>query len=249
MVTQIAHKEAMRFGKALYRVIDCILPAPPKLGPTFLSKADLADAYMLIWVRLEEIPSVAFLVLKTTLDEEQLVGCHLLIPMGYVKSAAFFCATTETVKDQTLDTLPTLHTAPPHHLENLTDTKPPQTPAEEVAATLEANNNLEALSLHARDTTLAHVKIYLDDFISITKGGPTERRQMTRHLVHAIGELFRPNNKDNIAREEPICLKKLRKGDAAWSTQKVVLGWAIDTVKQVVTLPDDRKTYRFSPWV
>ena len=27
-VTQVAHKEAMRFGKALYRVINCILKAP-----------------------------------------------------------------------------------------------------------------------------------------------------------------------------------------------------------------------------
>ena len=51
-VTQVAHKEAMRCGKALYRVIDCILTAPPKLGPTFLNKVDLADAYMRICVRL-----------------------------------------------------------------------------------------------------------------------------------------------------------------------------------------------------
>ena len=65
---------------------------------------------------------------------------------------------------------------------------------------------------------------------------------MTRHLFCAINDLFCPNNKDNIAREEPISLKKLRKGDAAWSTQKVVLGWAIDKVKQVLTLPDDHKT-------
>ena len=48
----------MRFGKALYRVIDCIITAPPKLGPTFLNKFDLEDAYMRIWVRLEDIPLV-----------------------------------------------------------------------------------------------------------------------------------------------------------------------------------------------
>ena len=63
---QVAHKEAMRFRKALYRVIDCILRARPELGPTFLNKVDLADAYMRIWVRLEDIPSVALLVLKAT---------------------------------------------------------------------------------------------------------------------------------------------------------------------------------------
>ena len=64
---------------------------------------------------------------------------------------------------------------------------------------------------------------------------------MTRHLFHAINELFHPNDKDDIAREEPISLKKLCKGDAAWSTKKVILGWAIDTAKRVLTLPEDRK--------
>ena len=93
-VTQVAHKEAMRFGKALYRVIYCILRAPPDLGSTFLNKVDLADAYMRIWVRLEDIPSVASLVPKSTPEEEQLVGFHLSIPTVYVESAAFFCATT-----------------------------------------------------------------------------------------------------------------------------------------------------------
>ena len=84
----------MRFVKSLYRVIHCILTAPPKLGPTLLNKVDLADAYMRIWVRLEDIPSVAFLLPKATPDEEQIVGFHLSIPMEYVESAAFFCATT-----------------------------------------------------------------------------------------------------------------------------------------------------------
>ena len=147
----------MRFGKALYRVIDCIITAPPKLGPTFLSKVDLADAYMRIWVRLEVILLVAFLVSKATPDEEQLVGFHLSIPMGYVESAAFFCATTETVNDRALDTLSMRHTAPPHYLENLVYTKHPETSAQEVAATLQADNDWEALSPHAQATALAHV--------------------------------------------------------------------------------------------
>ena len=64
---------------------------------------------------------------------------------------------------------------------------------------------------------------------------------MTRHLFHAIDDLFRPNYKDDTAREEPISLKKLRKVAAAWSMQKFVLGWTIDTVKKFLTLTDDCK--------
>ena len=65
---------------------------------------------------------------------------------------------------------------------------------------------------------------------------------MKRHLFCAIDELFLPNDKENIAREEPISLKKLCKGDASWSTKKVILGWAIDTAKKVLTLLEDRKS-------
>ena len=90
--------------------------------------------------------------------------------------------------------------------------------------------------------SLAYVEVYLDDLIGITQGRTTERRQMTPHLFRTINELFRPNNKGGIAQEEPISLKNLRKGDTPWSTKKVVLGWAIDTVKQVLTLPEDRKS-------
>ena len=61
--------------------------------------------------------------------------------MGYVESAAFLCATTEAVKDRALDTLSMHHTAPPHHLEDLADTKPPKNSAQEVASTLKAEND------------------------------------------------------------------------------------------------------------
>ena len=122
---------------------------------------------------------MAFLIPKATPEEDQLVRFHLSIPMRYVEFAAFFCATTKTVKDCTLYTLSTCHTVPLHHLKNLADTKPPQNSAAEVSATIEVNDNWEALPLHAHATALAHVKVHLDDFIGIVQGGPDERRQMT----------------------------------------------------------------------
>ena len=89
---------------------------------------------------------MALLEPKATPDEEQLVRFHISIPMGYVESTAPFCATTKTVKERELDTLYMRHTAPSHHLEHLAETKPPKTTAQEVAATLEAENDWEALS-------------------------------------------------------------------------------------------------------
>ena len=61
--------------------------------------------------------------------------------MGYVESAAFLCVTTKTVKDWALDNPPTRNTAPPHQLENLSDTNPPQTSEAWAAVTVAAENN------------------------------------------------------------------------------------------------------------
>ena len=56
----------MRFKKALYLLIDCILAAPPDPGPSFLNKMYLSNVYMSIWVHLDNIPSGVFLVPKAT---------------------------------------------------------------------------------------------------------------------------------------------------------------------------------------
>ena len=76
---QAAPKKEMRFGRALYHLLDCILEAYPALGPTFLSKVDLADAYMRIWVRMYSAPAVDFLVTKEEDSDPQLVGFHFSI--------------------------------------------------------------------------------------------------------------------------------------------------------------------------
>ena len=40
-----------------------------------------------------------------------------------------------------------------------------------------------------------------------------------------------------MAREEPILLKKLAKVDAQWGTKDTLLGWAVRTAQQILTLP------------
>ena len=59
---------------------------------------------------------------------------------------------------------------------------------------------------------------------------------MTRHLLQFIYKLLRPKNPLRVAIEEPILFNNLTKGDAKWGTQKTLLGWAIETVDQFVTL-------------
>ena len=52
----------MRFGGALQRILNQVLTTNLRLGPVYLSRVNLADAYMRLWVRMEDVPTVAFLI-------------------------------------------------------------------------------------------------------------------------------------------------------------------------------------------
>ena len=69
-VTQPASKEAMQFGISLHSLLDWIVEANPQIWPTFLSKVDLAYAYMRILGRLNDTPFVLFLIPKGKKKEE-----------------------------------------------------------------------------------------------------------------------------------------------------------------------------------
>ena len=88
----------MHFGGALQLILKQVLTVDPGLGPVYLSKVDLVDAYMRLWVRMEEVPSVNFLIPKKNRNT-QLVGFHLSLPMGYVDNASYFFMETYTVAD------------------------------------------------------------------------------------------------------------------------------------------------------
>ena len=93
----LAPMEEIRFGGALQRILKQVLNSEPRLGPVHLSKVNLADAYMRLWVRMEEALSVALPIPKKTPSYTQLMRLHLFLPMGYIDSAPYFCMATETV--------------------------------------------------------------------------------------------------------------------------------------------------------
>ena len=52
---------------------------------------------MRLWVGMEDVPSVAFLIPKKNTSDIQLVGFHLSLPIAYIDSAPYFCMATDTV--------------------------------------------------------------------------------------------------------------------------------------------------------
>jgi hypothetical protein len=82
----------------------------------------------------------------------------------------------------------------------------------------------------------------VDDFIALAQGSSARANRVRRILLHTIDEAFRPNDaSDPEGRREIVSIKKLLKGDACWSTLKVVLGWLIDSVRQTIELPPHRQ--------
>ena len=52
----------MRFSGALHHILKQVITSNLLLGPFYLSRVDLLDSYMRLWVRMEDVPSVAFLI-------------------------------------------------------------------------------------------------------------------------------------------------------------------------------------------
>ena len=52
---------------------------------------------MRLWVKMEDVPSVAFLVPNKNPSDTYLVRFQLSLPMGYVTNAPYFCMAMEMV--------------------------------------------------------------------------------------------------------------------------------------------------------
>ena len=66
-------------------------------------------------------------------------------------------------------------------------------------------------------------------------------KSLRRHLLHAVDLVLARPEVSDLPRNEAVSLKKLLQGDGCWSTQKVVLGWIIDTLRQTLELPPHRR--------
>ena len=71
------------------------------------------------------------------------------------------------------------------------------------------------------------------------QGNAKQCRQHLRRLLHSIDKAFRPlDNLDTKHHKHIPSIKKMKAGDANCDTRKVILGWIVDTVKGIITLPE-----------
>jgi hypothetical protein len=226
-VLKLAPPKAMQFGGALHRLLHAIVDADPGHGPVHMAKIDLSDAYMRIWLSIANLPKLAFVVPPHASDPEPLIGFHLSLPMGFVESAPYFCASTETAADLINSSWAFANLAPAHPLEHFTKPAPSHPVPEHPPP------------VPARDA-LAYIDVFVDDFLALWQGIPAQLCQARRHVFHTLDLLFRPNDSEDCHRKTPNSIKKLKLGNADWTTRKKLLGWMVDTISSHISLPPER---------
>ena len=107
-----ASEKVMNFRGTLHRITRKVLTADPWLVLVYLGKVDLSKAYMRIWVRIEDTSSVDFLLPKKMPQENQLVGFHSSLPLGFVDSMSYFCMEIDMDTDITNAPMECHHTEP-----------------------------------------------------------------------------------------------------------------------------------------
>jgi hypothetical protein len=238
----LAPSESMEFSKALWRILQQVSTADPRLGPVHLSKIDIADGFYIIWINPNDVPKLGVMFPGAPCDEP-LIGLPLVLPMGWMKSPPLFTAATETVADLANQQLQANGPSTQHRLDLLSEAAPlpehegpPQyrgTAAAPIPA-LVTPSDRPCAALKSWD-------VYVDDFIGMIQGNHKHRRHVKRVLIHALDSVFRKlDKKDGPHCQEPSSIKKMKKGDATWATRKIILGWTVDTLAMTVELPPHR---------
>jgi hypothetical protein len=215
----------MQFGTALQRIIEDIVNANPLFGPVYLCKVDIADGFYRVNLRPADIPKLG-VIMPPTADHETLVALPLVLPMGWKNSPPYFCALTETVADVTNERIRHHQQPPRHRMDRVADSFPEderKAPRVSATATRVCTTAVpEPPSIPTSEPSARHkaqplgkFDIYVDDFLGTAQGGARRLKRLRRVLFHTLDQVLRPKDKeDGDARQEPISIKKLRKGDA-----------------------------------
>jgi hypothetical protein len=230
----LAPKESMQFGTAFQRLLHKIFRADPRWGPVFLMKGDIADGFYQGWLRAVGVPRLGLVMPAESTDREPLIAFPLAAPMGWVESPPFFTALSETAADLGNGAIQAGVHPLPHRHDHIADTNPDPAPTS-------TKTPMQLRRKVAPHAPVGCIDVYVDDFIGLAQGPARRRRRIRAILFHAIDHIFRPPDQlDPDHRKDPISIKKLLKGDGAWETTKLILGWLVDTIAGTIRLPVHR---------
>ena len=221
------HHAMYELGNVIPRLVHAMATTTDHTTPFMYTKVDLKDGYWRMVVNPGDAYNFAYVLppAKPTTDPELVIPESL--QMGWSESPAFFCAATETARDEAHRTafLP-IH-FPAHQMEDIIMaidwTKIP--------ATFQDPTN-----------PLTIIEVYLDDFIIMTQSTQEAYlRHLTRCLLYAIENVFPGPDITGSAMGPAISKKKLQE-EGTWDTVKEILGWEFDGLRSTITLPPAKAT-------
>ncbi len=217
----LAPHHSMQIGNTLPRILQRLAYANPSFSPPQLMRFDLSDGYDRVHLAPEAALELA--VVLPGPHRKPLIGIPLSLPMGWALSPPYFCAFMETAADLANESI----------LQQLTFVHPLEETSQRPDIPVPRDSAFLPTYVHppgpCSPVLLNYVDIYIDDFIAIAQQ-PTLRHTL-HHTINSILEIFRdkPHLEDNALHHHIISDTKMRKGDVAWSSQKNILGWLLDT--------------------
>jgi hypothetical protein len=153
--------------------------------------------------------------------------------MGWKYSPPFFCAYTKTAADVSNQIISSQTPTSLHRLETLIDAI--AAPRDELQPSA-----IIPPQCYTFPDPISYTDVYMDDFLDLAQ--PACSKTIQRAILHSIDSVFQPNTLPGDApnRKAVISQSKLDAGDGTWSTQKVVLGWLLNTVDKTLRLPQHK---------
>ena len=140
----------------------------------------------------------------------------------------FSLMTTETVSASVLP--------PPQPEDRTPPTAPALSELADLALSLPQAEDCVPLTKHRGP--IAHVDVFVDDFIGIAQGSQCQCQNVCCCIMHAVDNVFSQPDLATAQRKEAVSEKKLLKGEGGWRQRKEILGWILDTSRGTLELTD-----------
>lgn len=212
-------------GHALSRIIHAFAESEDD-STIFLAKWDIQDGF---WhLDCKEGQEWSFSYVLPSADPSSHI--ELVVPtslqMGWIESPPFFCAASETAQDVAADYMEM-------PIGSLPDSK-------FIEWAIDSTDYRALPICDGANAGLKYVvEVYMDDYIGLAIPAlQPHLRHVANAIMHGIHDVFPSNPLDT---EDPISLKKLKKGDGAWMLRKDILGFTFDGERKTLWLESSKR--------
>jgi hypothetical protein len=193
-----------------------------------MAKWDIKDGFWRLDCQQGEEWNFAYVLPSSMASNDPVLVIPTSLQMGWIESPSNFCAASETARDISAyyANLP-IGSLPPHRFTSFTT----------------SHDDFQSLPHRAPGRPGANLhyvqEVFMDDFITLAIAESQEEfTHVSSATMTGVHDVF---PKDDIEEEDPISLRKLSKGDAAWANVKEILGMTFDGSDKTIWLASKKR--------